>query len=62
VTDAALAAHTETARAVQVAAFACLDSVAAEEREAAQAVYRQAVALRRALEQWIVMRALQAPR
>lgn len=62
-TDAALAAATVEATRVEVEARAYVETHAADTREHDRAVVamRQAGALRRALENWIVTRALQAP-
>ena len=63
-TDEALAARTVAVNAIELAARASLAASGDDlvERDAAQAVLRQAVALRRVLEQWIVTRATRAQR
>lgn len=61
-TDAALAAATVAATHVEVEARAYVETHAADTRQhdVAVATMRQAGALRRSLENWIVTRALQA--
>lgn len=65
-TDEQLAAACVEAGAIEVAARAAWDAIAqaedASEYQAAMGVVRQAGALRRALEVWIVARATKAPR
>lgn len=60
-TDAALATHAVAANEIEMEARAALDGQA-EERPSAEAVLRQAVALRKVLESWIVKRAVKAHR
>lgn len=59
-TDRELAHATVEANAIEQLARAQMGALDRIEREAAQAVMRQAVALRRALESWIVQRAMSA--
>jgi hypothetical protein len=63
-TDAALAAATVAVTGIEVEARAYVETAAADtrEHEVAVATMRQAGALRRSLENWIVTRALQAQR
>lgn len=56
-TDAALATATVTVNEIERQVRARLVESQGDERQAAQAAMRQAVALRRALEAWIVQRA-----
>jgi hypothetical protein len=59
-TDRELAHATVEANAIEQLARAQMSAMDRLEREAAQAAMRQAVALRRALESWIVQRAMSA--
>jgi hypothetical protein len=59
-TDRELAHATAQANAIEQLARAQMGALERTEREAAQAAMRQAVALRRALESWIVQRAMAA--
>jgi hypothetical protein len=59
-TDRELAHATVQANAIEQLARAQMGALDRLEREAAQAAMRQAVALRRALESWIVQRAMSA--
>lgn len=62
-TDADLVAGRADVKRIEGAARAQMDASAADraERDAAHAVLRQAVALRRVLDEWIVGRACRAP-
>jgi len=60
-TDAELVACRVDAKRIEAVARAQMDASAGPERDAAQAVVRQAVALRRVLDEWIVGRAIRAP-
>jgi len=61
-TDQELAIRTVEVNRVELAARAQMTTRDPIERDCAQATLRQAVALRRVLEQWIVTRATRAPR
>jgi len=63
-TDQELATRTVEVNQVELAARAQLAASSGDpvERDCAHATLRQAVALRRVLEQWIVTRATRAPR
>lgn len=61
-TDGELAVDAMLANEIELSARAHMQASGGREREAAQSILRQAVALRKALEQLIVSRAIQAQR
>ena len=61
-TDGELAVHAVRANETEVAARAWLGVSDLSERDMAQATLRQAVALRKVVEKWIVLRSLRSQR